>query len=92
MHSCSAQNESAASQFPVRNDIKICGLHTLFFFYELQSNGGFALIILRKWFAFAKIFRENSERSILKTSEENTINHSETSGNRQSPLNEKSFP
>lgn len=35
---------------------------------------------------------KNSERSILKTSEENIINHSETSGKRQSPLNGKSFP
>lgn len=68
-------------------------MHTFFFFFnELQPTGGFALIILRKWLAFAKIFRENSERWILKTSEENIINHSETAGNRQSPLKGESFP
>ena len=77
----------------MRNDIKSGDAYLFFFFfYELQSTGGFALIVLRKWFAFAKIFRENSERWILKTSEDNIINHSETSGNRQSPLSGKSFP
>lgn len=41
--------------------------------YELHSTDGFALLILGKWLTFAKILKENSKRSIFKTSEENVI-------------------
>lgn len=60
--------------------------------YELHSTDGFALLILGKWLTFAKILKENSKRSVFKTSEENVIKPWETSDARQNPLNGKSFP